>query len=75
MKVKATMKNRWIVVFLLLLWLTGACEKKLPVFYVKARNTEELKIHAFELCGRHYRILSYEEDTVRIECLERIIEN
>ena len=72
---KVTMKSLWIAVFLLPLWLTGACETKLPVFYVKARNTEELKIHAFERCGRHYRVLSYEEDTARIECLEKIIEN
>ena len=72
---KVTMKSLWIAVFLLPLWLTGACETKLPVFYVKSRNTEELKIHAFERCGRHYRVLSYEEDTARIECLEKIIEN
>ena len=72
---KVTMKSLWITVFLLPLWLTGACETKLPVFYVKDRNTEELKIHAFERCGKHYRVLSYEEDTARIECLEKIIEN
>ena len=72
---KVTVKSLWIAVLLLPLWLTGSCETKLAVFYVKARNTEELKIHAFERCGRHYQVLSYEEDTARIECLEKIIEN
>ena len=69
------MKRQWIAVFLLYLWLTGSCETKLPVFFVKARNSEELKIHAFELCGRHYRILTYEEDTAQIECVAKMIEN
>ena len=34
-----------------------------------ARNPEELKVHAFERCGRKYKVLAYEDDTVRIECL------
>ena len=52
------------------MWLGGACETtKNPPFYVKARNSEELKVHAFERCGRKYKVLAYEDDTVRIECL------
>ena len=75
MNVKGTRKSLWITVFILPLWLAGSCETKLPVFYAKARNIEELKIHAFERCGREYRVLSYEEDTAKIECLEIIINN
>ena len=72
---KVTMKSLWIAVFLLPLWLTSACETKLSVFYIKARNPEELKIHAFERCGRHYRVLDYVEDTARIKCLGEKIGN
>ena len=50
---------------------TAACEIKLKEKYVKARTAEELKIHAFESCGRHYKVLSYEGDTARIKCLEQ----
>ena len=72
---KVTVKSLWIAIFLLPLWLTSDCETKLSDFYVKARNSEELKIHAFERCGRHYRVITYEEDTARIECLVKIIKN
>ena len=75
MNEKVTVKSPWIAIFLLPLWLTSGCETKLPSFYVKARNAEELKIHAFERCGRHYRVITYEEDTARIECLGKIIKN
>ena len=53
------------------IWLVGSCETKLTTFYVKAENSEELKIHAFERCGRHYRVLAYEDDTARIECMKK----
>ena len=50
--------------------MMGACETtKSSTFYVKARNSEELNVHAFERCGRKYKVLSYEDDTVLIECL------
>ena len=49
----------------------GACETKFKEIYVKARNAEELKIHAFENCGRLYKVLSYEDDTARIKCLKQ----
>ena len=52
--------------------LTIACETKLKEMYVKARTSEELKINAFESCGRHYKVLSYEDDTARIKCLKQI---
>ena len=48
-----------------------ACETKLKEIYVKARNAEELKIHAFENCGRLYKVISYEDDTARIKCLKQ----
>ena len=48
-----------------------ACENKLKEIYVKARTAEELKIHAFENCGRLYKVLSYEDDTARIKCLQQ----
>ena len=53
------------------IFLVAACVTKLKEKYVKARTAEELKIHAFESCGRHYRILSYEDDTARIKCLKQ----
>jgi len=51
-----------------------ACEAKLKEIFVKARTAEELKIHAFENCGRHYKVLSYEDDTARIKCLKQTTE-
>ena len=65
------MKIILIGLYLLSLWMIGACETaKSSSFYVKARNSEELKVHAFERCGRKYKVLAYEDDTVRIECLK-----
>ena len=48
-----------------------ARETKFKVVYVKARTAEELKVHAFENCGRLYKVLSYEDDTARIKCLNQ----
>ena len=68
--IKFAMKFLWIVLTLSGLWMIGACATtKTASFYVKARNPEELKVHAFERCGRNYKVLAYEDDTVRIECL------
>ena len=64
------MKIKWRMLILALICLGGACDTtKFSSFYVKARNPEELKVHAFERCGRKYKVLAYEEDTVRIKCL------
>ncbi len=52
-------------------FFVSACQTKLNELYVKARTAEELKIHAFESCGRHYKVLSYEDDTARIKCLKQ----
>ena len=49
----------------------GLLWNKTDYIYVKAGDSEELKIHAFERCGRHYRVLAYEDDTARIECLKK----
>ncbi len=57
------------ILFICILFNT-ACESTLKEKYVKARTPEELKIHAFESCGRQYRVLSYEDDTARIKCLK-----
>ena len=57
--------------FVVCILFAAACETKLKEIYVKARNAEELKIHAFENCGRLYKVLSYEDDTARIKCLEQ----
>ena len=62
---------RWIWIILMPIWLAGSCETRLTAFYVKAGNSEELKIHAFERCGRDYRVLAYEDETARIECLKK----
>ena len=68
---KSTMNCRWIWIIFIPIWLVASCETRLTIFYVKARDSEELKISAFERCGRHYRVLAYEEDTARIECLKK----
>ena len=57
--------------FIISILFAVACETKLKEIYVKARTAEELKIHAFENCGRLYKVLSYEDDTARIKCLKQ----
>ena len=57
--------------FVVCILFAAACETKLKGIYVKARTAEELKIHAFEKCGRLYKVLSYEDDTARIKCLKQ----
>ena len=59
--------------FALLCFSTG-CEEPLLRQYIKARNPDEFKTKAYELCGRHFRVLSYEEDTAKIECLDTMTE-
>ena len=61
---------KYATLFLCILF-TAACENKLKEIYVKARAAEELKINAFKICGRHYKVLSYEDDTARIKCLKQ----
>ena len=56
--------------FFICILFAVACETKLKEIYVKARNAEDLMIHAFVNCGRHYKVLSYEDDTARIKCLK-----
>ena len=60
-------------ILILSIWFSTACESKLREIYVKSRTAEELKINAFEICGRHYMVLSYEEDTAHIKCLKKPI--
>ena len=65
---------KYATLFICILFTT-ACETKFKEMYVKARTAEELKINAFENCGRHYKVLLYEEDTARIQCLKQTNNN
>ena len=47
------------------------CSTKNKSFYIKARNNEEVKIGAFEICGRDFKILAYEEDTALVSCTKK----
>ena len=55
--------------FFIIFLFTG-CTKKEP-FYIKARNKEEVKIGAFEICGRDFKILTFEEDTALVACIKK----
>ena len=58
----------------MLLLLVSACQEPVRQ-YLKARTPEELKTSAYELCGRDYKVLSYEDDTGLVECLPPLEEN
>ena len=66
-----SMNSYKFTTFFICILYAVACETKLKEIYVKARTAEELKIHAFENCGRLYKVLSYEDDTARIKCLKQ----
>ena len=57
-----------------MLMLVSACQEPVRQ-YLKARTPEELKTSAYELCGRDYKVLSYEDDTGLVECLPPLREN
>ena len=65
------MNSSKFTIFFVCILFASACVTKLKEKYVKARTAEELKIHAFENCGRFYKVLSYEDDTARIKCLKQ----
>jgi len=65
------MKDYFTVFTLLTLLLNGGCGTKKTPFYIKAISSDELKIHAFETCGRNFRVLNFENDTALIECLKK----
>ena len=67
-------KQRLTWMLLLLLLLVSACQVPMRQ-YLKARTPEELKTSAYELCGRDYKVLSYEDDTGFVECLPPLGEN
>ena len=67
-------KQRLTWMLLLLLLLISACQEPVRQ-YLKARTPEELKTSAYELCGRDYKVLSYEDDTGLVECLPPLGEN
>ena len=48
-----------------------SCATHKKTFYIKARNNEEVKIGAFEICGRNYKIVALEEDTALIACIKK----
>ena len=56
------------LIFLFVISLNLSCNQKNSPFYIKARSSDEVKIGAFEICGRDYRIISFEEDTAIINC-------
>ena len=67
-------KQRLTWMLFLLLLLVSACQEPVRQ-YLKARTPEELKTSAYELCGRDYKVLSYEDDTGLVECLHPLGEN
>ena len=71
---KTSGKQSLAWMMLLLLLLVSACQEPVRQ-YLKARTPEELKTSAYELCGRDYKVLSYEDDTGLVECLPPLAEN
>ena len=71
---KTSRKQSLAWMMLLLLLLVSACQEPVRQ-YLKARTPEELKTSAYELCGRDYKVLSYEDDTGLVECLPPLGEN
>ena len=71
---KTSGKQSLAWMLLLLLLLVSACQEPVRQ-YLKARTPEELKTSAYELCGRDYKVLSYEDDTGLVECLLPLGEN
>ena len=71
---KTSGKQSLAWMMLLLLLLVSACQEPVRQ-YIKARTPEELKTSAYELCGRDYKVLSYEDDTGLVECLPPLREN
>ena len=64
--------NKIYKTFLLILIIFNTqCGTKKNSFYIKARNNEEVKIGAFEICGRDFKILAFEEDTALIICTKK----
>lgn len=63
--------NIYKTFFLIFITMNIQCSTKKKFFYIKARNNEEVKIGAFEICGRNYKILAFEEDTALIACTKK----
>ena len=71
---KTSRKQRLTWMLLLLLLLVSSCQEPVRQYF-KARTPEELKTSAYELCGRNYKVLSYEDDTGLVKCLPPLGEN
>ena len=71
-KIPGKQSLAWMM--LLLILMVSACQEPVRQ-YLKARTPEELKTSAYELCGRDYKVLSYEDDTGLVECLPSLGEN
>ena len=65
------LKSIYKTFFLIFITMNIQCSTKKKKFYIKARNNEEVKIGAFEICGRNYKILAFEEDTALIACTKK----
>ena len=63
--------NLYKTFFLISIIFFTQCSTKKHSFYIKARNNEEIKIGAFEICGRNYKIVAFEEDTALIACIKK----
>ena len=71
---KTSGKQSLALMMLLILLMVSACQEPVRQ-YLNARTSEELKTSAYELCGRDYKVLSYEDDTGLVECLPPLGEN
>ena len=60
--------------FLAVLFFIYGCEEPTRL-YLKARSPKELKTGAYDLCGRDYQVLNYEDDTALVECLKPLNES
>ena len=68
--VKGIVSKMYKLFYLFLILLIVTCTTTKKTFFIKARNNEEVKIGAFEICGRNFEILSYEEDTALVACIK-----
>ena len=41
------------------------------IFFIKARDSLEIKSNAFKRCGASYRVLIHEKGTAKVECLNK----
>tara|TARA_Y100001970_G_C14238861_1_gene863638 strand:+ start:2666 stop:2914 length:249 start_codon:yes stop_codon:yes gene_type:complete len=57
--------------FFLVIIIFSNCNTRNYSFYIKAHSGEEVKKGAFEICGRDYKIIAFEEDTALVSCIKK----